>query len=123
MSLEERNFFSNIPAEKRDYFEALYYRAEALPTLPTSEKRAITVDAVNIDCVLLRALEKSYYSMKYSAFERYLERLKNLLNEEAPQYFVYFPGANLYIKNADTNQYIAQFRIVKRTNEEEFFGA
>lgn len=113
-----------IPVEKRAYYESLHYQAEALPALPTVEKKAITVHFMNIDSVFLKAFEESYDDFDRSYFEERLKRLKKQLGDSAVHYLVYFPGANLYFSNKDTNQYCGRFRVVARTyGGEGYWGA
>lgn len=109
----------SLPAEKRDYFDSLHYQAEALPALPTTEKKAIMVHFMNVDSILFKAFEETFPSFDYSTFELRLKRLKRQLeirqlNPPSKEYLAYFPGANLYFSDALTKQYLGRFRVPTR---------
>lgn len=115
---------NKLPIEKREYYESLHYQTQALPPLPTVERKAITVHFMDIDSLFLKAFEESYDTFDRYYFEERLKRLKKQLGDSAVHYLVYFPGANLYFRNKDTDQYCGRFRVVARTyGGDEFFGA
>lgn len=128
MEWDWQSILASIPDEKKQRYESLRYRTNSLPSLPTIEKKAIVVSAIDIDSVLLKAFEESYVSFNRSYFETRLKRLeKQLQNRQlydlGRNYLVYFPGAHLYLKDAETDQYLGRFRVVHRETEEGFFGA
>lgn len=126
MPWDWESILESLPAEKRAYYESLHYQADSLPSLPTVEKKAITVHFMNIDSVLLKAFEETFVGLSYSYFEERLRRLKKQLGDSAEFYLVYFPGANLYFRNKDTDAYCGRFRVPTRNYggaEEGYWGA
>ena len=102
------------PSE-RDHFQSLWIRANMFGPLPTTEKKALVVDSMDLEAVLFKAFEETFASLDASYFKLRFNRFKKTCGD-ATSYRVYFPGVNLYILNGDSGLYVGHFRIPQRNN-------
>ena len=105
---------TQCPPSKREHYQSLWVRANMLGPLPTSDKKAIVVDAGDLEVLLFKAFEETFYTLDVSYFETRLKRFKATVGD-AQSFRIYFPGVNLHISNAESNLYIAHFRVARRT--------
>jgi hypothetical protein len=104
---------TQCPPNKVDHYQSLLIRANMLGPLPTTEKKAIVVDSNDLEVVLFKAFEETFDNLDVPYFETRVKRLKATVGE-AQSFRMYFPGVNLHISNADSNLYIAHFRVALR---------
>ena len=113
MPWEWNRIAETIPPEKRQHYESLFIRANMLQALPTTEKKSIRVESMDMDAVLFKAFEETFASFDSKYFETRLKRFKRECGE-ANSFLLYFPGVNLRISDADTDQFICRFRVAQR---------
>lgn len=109
------NILETIPLEKRISIESLHIQSAMLAPLPTIERKALTINARQLDAVLLKAFEETYEEFDLKKFESRLKRLKTQCGNAFESYLIYFPGVNLYISNGETGDFICSFRVSPRT--------
>lgn len=103
-----------IPEEKRIRIESLHIQADMLGSLPTVERKAITIPSEQLDCLLLKAFEETLEQFDLSYFEDRLKRFKRVCGSSFQSYSIYFPGVNLYVNNPETGDHICHFRVAPR---------
>ncbi len=113
MPWEWNRIAETIPLEKRQHYESLFIRANMLQALPTTEKKSIRVDSMDMDAVLFKAFEETLDSFDSKYFETRLKRFKRECGD-TNSFLLYFPGVNLHVSNADTNLFICRFRVAER---------